>query len=179
MTDIPTEKTCTKCGETKPLEDYHRRPERRDGRMSQCKACRNARSRAWRKKNPGYGRAWRDKNPDYHRARAEGDADFFAAWDAAHPERNWRWEGDYRRRAEDYGFEPITEPFTRADVVKLYGDQCWHCKGGAFEHLDHHPIPVAAEGPHTLENVKPSCSHCNGAGSWPARSAREALLAAA
>jgi hypothetical protein len=32
-------KTCTKCGELKPLECFYVDRGKRDGRMSQCKAC--------------------------------------------------------------------------------------------------------------------------------------------
>jgi hypothetical protein len=33
-------KRCSKCGDDKPLEEYHRSPSSRDGRMSRCKECR-------------------------------------------------------------------------------------------------------------------------------------------
>lgn len=60
-------KRCTKCGETKPYEDFHRRRDTSDGRQVVCKVCvaayqreynaRNmaritARSTAWKKANP-------------------------------------------------------------------------------------------------------------------------------
>ena len=32
-------KTCRKCGETKPLSDFARHAQRRDGHHSYCKAC--------------------------------------------------------------------------------------------------------------------------------------------
>ena len=32
-------KTCTKCGETKPLDDFHRDKRSPDGRRSDCKEC--------------------------------------------------------------------------------------------------------------------------------------------
>jgi len=33
-------KTCTKCGQIKPIEDYHRNKSMRDGHLNSCKACR-------------------------------------------------------------------------------------------------------------------------------------------
>jgi NAD-dependent SIR2 family protein deacetylase len=33
-------KTCTKCGETKPLDEFHKNPKTRDGRQPHCKSCR-------------------------------------------------------------------------------------------------------------------------------------------
>ncbi|RAI25116.1 HNH endonuclease signature motif containing protein, partial [Rhodoplanes serenus] len=41
-----------------------------------------------------------------------------------------------------------------------YGDGCAYCETGEFEELEHY-TPVKAGGPHTLENVRPSCSACN------------------
>lgn len=42
----PSHKTCTVCGEEKPLEDFHRRRHRtKDGRRTACKECTNARNR--------------------------------------------------------------------------------------------------------------------------------------
>ena len=37
-----THKQCTKCGETKPLEEFHRKHTAADGRRSACKSCINA-----------------------------------------------------------------------------------------------------------------------------------------
>ena len=54
-------KTCTKCGEDKPLTEYYK------GKSS-CKHCRCVARREWRAKNRErkreYDRAWRAKNPE-------------------------------------------------------------------------------------------------------------------
>ena len=178
MTGVPSEKACTKCSAIKPITDFHRNGGRR---RASCKSCESMRNAARREANPDYMAEWRKANPDYM-------ADYMAEWTAANPDymADYRaanpevaWLGGYRRRARRFGFEPIVEDFTKADVIELYGDQCWHCKDAPFEELDHHPIPVAAEGPHTIENVKPSCTRCNRAGTQAARAMREELLAAA
>lgn len=36
------EKTCTRCGETKPVAEFHRNRTRRDGLQSRCKVCQRA-----------------------------------------------------------------------------------------------------------------------------------------
>lgn len=85
--------------------------------------------------------------------------DYKSERNADHP--HFRWEGGVRKRAKRYGVEPVIESFTKADVIDMYGDQCWHCESGAFDELDHFPVPVSRGGHHVLENVKPSCVECN------------------
>ena len=38
--NIPAEKPCAQCGETKPASDYYRNPARRDGLDAKCRPCR-------------------------------------------------------------------------------------------------------------------------------------------
>lgn len=44
------QKRCAKCGETKPLDDFHRQPKGPKGRHSYCKVCANALQRGVRKR---------------------------------------------------------------------------------------------------------------------------------
>ena len=81
-------KTCTKCGETKPLDDFYRKRSSADGRDSWCRECvaersrryheenrdkERERSRRWREENRGksmeYMRRWREENRDKERER--------------------------------------------------------------------------------------------------------------
>lgn len=84
------------------------------------------------------------------------------AWKRQHYAANPHlcWQGLYRRRALRFGFKPEVEDFTKADVIARYGDSCVYCETGAFEHLDH-ATPVSKGGPHTIDNVRPSCAACN------------------
>lgn len=44
-------KQCTKCGCTKPLSEFHKRPETKDGHRTDCKVCFSIRSKkAWESK---------------------------------------------------------------------------------------------------------------------------------
>ena len=58
-------KTCSKCGEEKPLDEFCRHKGRKDGLSSECKACCVARSVARRKNNPEICK----KNDRLYRAR--------------------------------------------------------------------------------------------------------------
>lgn len=170
LATLPAVKACGGCGEVKPLNDYHRNRSTKDGRQHECRTCRREQDRRRREASPDAARErvrrWKAENREavresMRRWRAENrEAELERArryW-VEHPEK--RWENNYRQRVRQFGFEPVVVPFTRADLVAAYGDACWHC-GGPFEHLDHYPVPVKAGGPHTLENVRPSCAACN------------------
>ena len=42
---VPAFKECNDCGETMPLELFHKHPQPRDGRMGHCKSCHESRSK--------------------------------------------------------------------------------------------------------------------------------------
>ena len=67
-------KTCTKCGETKPLDDFHRDKTGAGGRRPDCKECRRGYSRRYREENRDerreYDRRYREENRDELRERA-------------------------------------------------------------------------------------------------------------
>lgn len=133
-------KTCTKCKIEKPLDEYGRERAARDGRTPYCKACKKA------------------YNAEYYIANRDHALAVAAVRRAAIPHA--KWEGMYRHRARKYGLVPVVESFTTHELVARWGDECFHCKG-EWSELDHHPVPVAHGGPHTLENAKPSCVTCN------------------
>jgi hypothetical protein len=65
-------KRCNKCGEIKPLADFYRMPEMRDGYRNDCKACNLAAKAARYQANPERARErtqrWRIANPDKYAA---------------------------------------------------------------------------------------------------------------
>ncbi len=62
-------KTCTKCYQTKILEEFSKASNHKHGRGSWCRICKNEAGNARRKANPQKYRdqktAWRKKNPGY------------------------------------------------------------------------------------------------------------------
>lgn len=83
-------RTCTKCGHEKPICDFNKKKDGRDGLHSWCKQCvrqyqrgwyqenrehQDARVKAWRKDNRRrvrcYAKSWSDKNADYVREKGE------------------------------------------------------------------------------------------------------------
>jgi 5-methylcytosine-specific restriction endonuclease McrA len=63
-------KACTKCREMKPLNDFYRNKNKRDGHESRCKICSHAALRGWRQKNPEKSKAhlknWYVNNRERH-----------------------------------------------------------------------------------------------------------------
>lgn len=153
----PTFKICTRCEGEKPLEDFPPHKRGRLGRDSHCRMCHRSASKARYWADPERGRqearAFRDQNPDYQ-----------SEWAERNPSRRrgHRWSGSYRERMAKYGHQvEVVETFGPDEVIARYGDSCWHCEDGPFEHLDHFPVAVLHGGPHALDNVKPSCASCN------------------
>lgn len=62
-------KTCTKCGETKPLEDFYSDKRRKDGRYSHCKPCHLDCGRSWRSRNPDAAKRAYQRNRVYESER--------------------------------------------------------------------------------------------------------------
>lgn len=180
-------KPCRTCNTEKPLDEYHRNKRTKDGRVARCKTCSKAQKAEYYAANRDALLAQKAKYYTENRERiiaqvskhssrpevkaqiVERKAEYYqenrasirahaAEYYQAHPEA--RWEYGFRRRAEMYGFEPAIEPFTRDELIARWGDECFHCKG-EWSELDHHPVPVAHGGEHTLENTKPSCVTCN------------------
>jgi hypothetical protein len=65
-------KTCRRCGEEKPLEDFYADSRNRDGRQSTCRLCVSEKKREWYSKDPEARRRqksdYRKANPDQVRA---------------------------------------------------------------------------------------------------------------
>lgn len=94
-------KTCTKCGVSKPAEDFSRNAKAKDGRQSKCKHCCYEMHRAWL--TPEKRKAYRDRNRDHinrqQREWRERNKDVVKATKRAWRAGNNAREAEYRRRA--------------------------------------------------------------------------------
>ena len=179
------EKFCNGCLESKPLSEFNRCRSKRDGRQSRCATCTRTASLKWAKENAErvkandaayyaenrerlavkhseYYRENRDRVLRHHADYAAENAETIKQRKAVYRTENPHivWGMKYRRRAKEYGFNPVVESFTRDELIARWGDVCWHC-GGEFVELDHFPVPVSRGGAHSLENCRPSCTPCN------------------
>lgn len=61
-------KTCNKCGETKPLAEFHKRLTSKDGHRGHCKGCQKVIAKSWceanKERKAAAEKAWRKANPD-------------------------------------------------------------------------------------------------------------------
>lgn len=91
-----TTKTCTKCGEIKSTDQFHKCRSHRDGLQSICKTCNAAMSRAYREANRdrtnSYSRTYREANRDKVSARQreykKAHREELAAYNRAYREAN-------------------------------------------------------------------------------------------
>jgi Recombination endonuclease VII len=121
-------KRCKKCGETKPLAEFHKATDMKDGYRSECKTCARAIRRAWyaanREKAIADVRRWQQENKEHlHEYR-----------------RGYR----KRRKAEDRdGHLRRTFGITQADYEALLARQgggcaiCGRTPGKVALHVDH------------------------------------------
>src|SRR5690606_1702140 len=99
-------KVCRKCGEEKPLTEFHRDSRARDGLYWYCKPCAIARACAWQKANPEKvnekNRRWRETNKDRVRAtRAE--------WRRKNLEKVRKASRDWARKKRQNNSEGVLE----------------------------------------------------------------------
>lgn len=164
-------KTCSRCGEEKSLDLFHKRSARKSGYASHCKTCDSNRTKQWR-----------EENPETASAR-------FIRWKAANPERAiervkvWKLENPsatkeaHRRKAHRRRLQinATKEFYTERQVLDTYGYSCYLCNEAinflaprsagkkGWErglHIDH-VIPLSKGGSDTLENVRPTHGKCN------------------
>ena len=84
-------KTCTKCGETKPLDDFHRHRGKAEGRNSWCRECAAEYRRGYHEEN-------RDKRLEYQRRYYEENRDKALEYQRRYREENRDKALEYERR---------------------------------------------------------------------------------
>ena len=123
--------------------------------------------------------AYREANHDKYRARntayyEENRSQVcarVAAWKEANPEQNAAHGRDHasRRRARKRAVE-CDPAVTLADVIALWGDECYLCgvmtdpaapPRARYRAELEHVVPLSAGGSHTLRNLRCACYPCN------------------
>lgn len=147
-------KHCGKCGEAKPLAEFHRQRSAADGRASQCRACAaiagRARYEAKRDEIIAQIKEYRRRFPDRVRVA--------------------QYAGTMRYWARRRGASPTGVKVTRKEIEArwaMWGDCCYLCGSAAV--ASDHVIPLSTGGLHVPANLRPICQTCNsrkGARPW-------------
>lgn len=135
-------KTCTKCGATKPLDDFYALKGMRDGHRNDCKSCNLAEKAALHRANPGPARRratrWQQDNRDRYLARLK-------RWREEDPGKKKRMDRESHLKRK-YGI-------TQADYDRMLEAQGFGCgicgdvrPGGRTFHVDHDHATGAVRG---------------------------------
>lgn len=129
-------KTCARCGQTKPLDDFTADRRARDGRYSACKACNAAAAKAKRDADPAPSRAavskWKKATPE----NTAQTAQWIKEWHERNPESH---RATMRRQAANRRARKVAE-YWSGDPLQMH---CGICKtteptkSGKGFHLDH------------------------------------------
>jgi 5-methylcytosine-specific restriction endonuclease McrA len=139
-------KRCGMCGETKPLDAFHKNSRR-------CKPCANEVSRQWRRANPDkvdYSKLVDSKARE--RARRHYANNLDRSRDLARARAG-------KRRAVMANAEQGYFP-TLSQMVWFYGPNCMQCGSSDRLHIDH-VVPVSKGGDNGIWNLQLLCQGCN------------------
>lgn len=114
-TDTVRTKKCTDCGEIKPITEFYKRKESKDGHQSICKECSKRYNQKWNRDNKErkkkYNAQWNRDNPEYQAQWREDNKEhikeYQAQWKQDNPEYkkeyNAQWYKDNKERRKEYG----------------------------------------------------------------------------
>lgn len=141
-------KTCSKCKEVKPLSEFHKRNTSKCGYKSECKVCRNATNKQYKKDNEIKELEYRSKNRDTAKQRAsswyyankdnietkEKRKVYAASWRNTYPEKNNKKAADYRGRKLNATPKWLSAE-QHASILREYELAAWCSK---VMHIDYH-----------------------------------------
>lgn len=170
-----TQKLCRKCGETKPLDEFHKTNQIKSGYGTWCEVCYKKYHANYYHKNEEVvkDRAKRHhvENKDKHilqmkqwviqnRAKSR---EIKKAWKKKNPEKVQEHHRKRRTQIKESGDSITFREWS--DLKKFYNYTCLCCRRTEPEiklELDH-VLPIALGGRHVIENAQPLCRSCNAA----------------
>lgn len=167
-------KTCSRCKQTKSIEQFRKNHKNPDGLTYPCRDCLNHAYKEYRQRKPRvFTEDMRLKN-NLRNASAEGK-EKRRAYSAAYYQANKSKHNELRRRylAKCPGLNAAyvnayrikkkgnsSFKVTINDLKKLRSQKCLYCPiqpAGTVDHL----IPVSRGGNHSIGNLVPACRSCN------------------
>lgn len=165
-------KICKGCKVNKPLSDYHKNKNRKDGVTIICKPCAIAKTGQWQKENKDRVNATYRKNyaknlensrakrrarfKQWYSCNAEFQRQRTRQYAKAHPESKRISEQKRRIRKLNNG-EYLILP---KEISRLLSSNCNNCGSSKSVTLDH-IIPISRGGSHSIGNLQSLCKSCN------------------
>ena len=168
------EKTCAKCGGTKPTTEFPINKNGLHGVGSWCKPCFSAYGRAKRLENLEHERArslrWATKNKaivieriyEARKKDPERYREYSRKWRAQNPDKV-RDYGKAKRRNRREAKNATEDRLTAAEwreVMAEHNGRCNYCGSRDDIQIDH-VMPLSRGGLHNRSNVVPACGDCN------------------
>ena len=162
-------KQCSKCGETKPISEYHRDKYANDGYVQKCKSCVKIKSKLWNQKNTEIvkikNREKYLKNPEYYIQKSQKWIErnkqqkkiTDKQYQLNNPEIYRLSKQRYKARKLKNGVYEIS----KKEWAKIYASPCIYC-GSKINIQADHVVPVARGGTHGIGNLVAACQPCNG-----------------
>lgn len=169
-----TEKTCTICGISKPLEDFYKRKAKKmvGRKYAMCISCKSAWQKEWAK-TPRGKEVLERANKKYKQKLAEqGTSPYlknkaerqkkdkiYLATDAG---RIVHRASSARRRSRVLGAEGSFDTKQWKEILSFYSPDgnCLHCRKQEALTLDH-VVPLSKGGRGSISNIQPLCKSCN------------------
>ncbi|MGA0397103.1 MAG: HNH endonuclease [Ilumatobacteraceae bacterium] len=152
-------KTCTKCGESKPLDEFPNDKNRADKRFPHCKRCHSKYQRQLRSQRRDHYLELERKHRETAKRRYPGRNNHYVnVWRQKNVQRARAIY--HRRRARQVSGVP--QRWQIRDVLPFC---CYWCGSnlrayGATSHVDH-VMPISLGGPAVPSNEVQSCAACN------------------
>ena len=161
-------KQCSKCKEQKPLTEYHRDKNTKDGYVQRCKSCVQIKTQQWlkanRERNTVKCRARYKANPEPYKAQAtkwaKDNPEWKAKTDRAYQLNNPHVYRATKQRRKIRKAQNGEYKITAKEWQKLYSSPCLYCGSKTNIQADH-VIPIARGGIHGISNLVPACQSCN------------------
>lgn len=170
----PTERTCTQCGRTLPVEEFPVKSHATGWRRSICRDCKHAQQSEYRASHVEQNR---ESSREYYRRNREEITERLRRWREEHPDEyreiHSRWKArnksavnaaTHRRRSNIKGNGGAGWTAEQWDALKAEFDYtcllCGRQEPDIQLHADH-IVPVQLGGTNAIDNIQPLCKSCN------------------
>jgi len=180
--DVITEKKCTICKKIKPITEFYKDAQHRDGYYTKCKSCHNKMVRNWQANNKEKFREMRRKRKKTHPEENRACSKKWAAynhdrkiengrrWRGRNPEYGQSWRKNNpdkirnyaqirRARLAEVGGDLTVDEWEA--IQEFYGHKCLCCGRDDVKLTIDHVLPISLGGSHTADNIQPLCGPCN------------------